>query len=171
MVEAINTFGVDVDYVIDQSPFIVINANTKLNTTKAGVIVDNAIGRLNSALSHIGISPSAITEADYPIAYENCQRIVATLAKPGLFQVMQMQVNVELYKELRQEAKDILDSLTKNPRLELGDALPTSNISPQVESVVGDYGFTGLGTQSRQDSTSFNNASRWDFDPTKKGVW
>lgn len=172
MVLAVNTFGMTAALVADECPFMVVNANTQFSSTKAQAVLDKVIGRCNAILSDRGVTPEDITEEDYPIAYLAMQELIVRVARPRFMVVMNAVHNVELYTEMRKEASDALKELATNPREVLGSSLPTSDISPQVETTSKDYALTGTGVNARPDKTTRPyQTSRWDFDPTRKGNW
>lgn len=165
MTVANNTYGVDEDVIQEQWAQLVIesdDASAILSDARVAAIVAGAASRLNGVILAGGFDPTEITAAAYPIAYENCQRIVVALASPRILRAAHHLDAADEASGLYDDAVAELKALAKNVNL-LG--LQSSSVSPRA--------VTHVEALSLDTTDSARKSRRmWDTDDdTDKVYW
>lgn len=170
MPEAINNFGVDVEYVQTFLPNVPIKDDTSPNLDQAHLLITRASSFVNAKMQAVGITPSDVTQTDYPIQYEIVKDLIGLLATMYVARAA-YNFNDEMVRSLKDEFDNKIKEFLRSPRQYLG--VPPNNVAGDVETVANDWGITGVGSNARSttSTTTYGNIGKWNFDTYSKGKW
>lgn len=125
------TYGVDADVIQTYLPGIPIDANALLTSARLTTLISHAAAQVNGVLLSAGFTPSDIAADTSTVGYLNCQRLVAVLTLPNIFEAMQMSaVPANVKAVLDRAHKDLAMVETHPTRLGFAD----NTIAPAASS-------------------------------------